>query len=357
MAYNSDVSINITLINAVTTNRFAVPAFFVPADKAGYKEYTDLDSLETDLDELTSNNFVPMAKAKAHAFMGQANTGGRFAVVTYVAGEILDAYKAYKANGWQWAMPAFDALEITAPTTGINADAVALSNAIELDQQRALVLNTTPANALKNVTSLVGNANTIVMAGLVSASAIEEGNQLDAALIGAYGNAPVGSINFHDLNGLKGIYDALKFVTPEQINGLTNINVMTYYTKINGVAQTSIGKTINGSYIDVLEGRDWVSVNMQMAIQNVLTNNNKVSYDNAGLALIRQAMDDTLSTAWDNGIVATDVTNKAQYTITSVPLSEIKPEDVASRKFNGFAFSYKAASAVDTVAISGQVFA
>lgn len=34
MAYNSDVSINITLINAVTTNRFAVPAFFVPDRKS-----------------------------------------------------------------------------------------------------------------------------------------------------------------------------------------------------------------------------------------------------------------------------------------------------------------------------------
>lgn len=349
----SDVSVSIQTLKAVATDLFGVPAFFVPGTKAAYVEYADLDSLASD-QALYADGYAALS-AKAKAFLNQPENAGKFAVITYIAGAIADAYTAFSNKGYFWALLTGDQLAGTVDPT--KNDALALSNAIEADAgSRMMIVNTTPANALTNASLFANNTKTVGMYGIANADLTDSSNCLDAALIGKYGSEPVGSVNWHDLAGLVGVKAIDYQLTAADFANLDKAFWVGYVTKINGIAQTSSGHTLSGDYIDQIEGKLWVNSSIQIDLQNLLTNSKKISFDERGAQLISATVDGTLNKAWQQGIVATDATGQAGlYTVSLTPIDQLKPADFEQRAYKGIKFAYTASNGIDTITVLGTV--
>lgn len=349
----SDVSVSIQTLKAVATNFFGVPAFFVPEKSMAYKEYSSLDALSDDAASFGDGFNALYAKAKA--FMSQDANAGTFSVITYVPGTIADAYNAYSSKGYFWALMSTDLLSGTVDPS--KNDAIALSSAIEGDDTaRMMMVNTTPASALTATEYFTGNTKTVGLYGVQSADVADSSNALDAALIGKYGSAPVGSLNWHDLPNLSGINPINDNITAGQFSALDKANWVGYVTKVNGIAQTSSGRTLSGDYIDQIEGKAWMKSSIQMDLQNLLTNSGKISFDEHGAQLIAANVEATMNRGWKQGIIATDTTGQAGvFKVISTPIDSLSKADFEQRVYKGVEFDYTASNGIDQIGVHGIV--
>ena len=66
------------------------------------------------------------------------------------------------------------------------------------------------------------------------------------------------------------------------------------------------GYTTSGEWIDIVRFRDWLKMEIQLNVFNVLRVNDKVPYTDKGISLIGNALNGTLQTAQNNGGIAPD---------------------------------------------------
>lgn len=173
----------------------------------------------------------------------------------------------------------------------------------------------------------------------------------DAALVGAVGSKPVGSVTWK--------FKTLAGVTPQEYTGgkLQDIHLkgaIAYVTKA-GINQTSEGIVVSGEYIDVIHGKDWIRLNLEQQIQTLLSTSEKVPYTDAGIAQIESVVTNVMETAVRNGIIATDADGLPLYTITALSRSEVAAADRAARKYNGLSFQFELAGAIHEAAIKGEI--
>lgn len=123
------------------------------------------------------------------------------------------------------------------------------------------------------------------------------------------------------------------------------------YTVIAGQGTTEEGVVASGEFLDVIIGVDWIHVNMQADIFQILRDNPKIPMTNAGGATLEQAITNRLNLAVTNGILTNDPEPEV-----NVPLvSDLDPADKVARKFSGITFKAYLAGAVHAVEIEGNV--
>ena len=165
-----------------------------------------------------------------------------------------------------------------------------------------------------------------------------------AAEVGRCSHADPGSITWFGKT-LSGISPTTLTSTERARLVARNAN---FYTTVAGVNITQMGTMASGEYVDVVRGDDWVEDDMAKRIFATLAANDKIPYDDDGVALIENDMRATLTIAVQRKIYAS-------FTI-SVPLvADIDVSDKIARLLPDMKFSAVRSGAVHKVNVTGVV--
>lgn len=153
-------------------------------------------------------------------------------------------------------------------------------------------------------------------------------------------------------------------VVPSQLSSTLRRNLIdnnsNFISRNAGRIVTRNGRTRGGEWIDVIRGRDWLENDMQLRIFNLLLTLPKVPFTDAGIALVQNAMIDSLKSARDRGIVAHDEYDVDGNLIvgftTSVPLAaSLTQTQRASRILTDCVFTARLAGAIHVVIANGTL--
>lgn len=362
----SDVKVIIDVEHPQTTVGLSNPAFFVPSETAGYKEYLSLDDIVADYSELS-----PVYKY-AEAVFEQDNAPQLVAVISYLKGDVEDdtaklniptnvkatvkdgsvvvtadapkptmikgivqAAQDYWYNNWEFAlMPTFD-LE----------DALALSKLVDDEAFHMFLPQVTEFEDGKKFAEFKRTWPVIET---------NENNQIAAAMVGAGGAMTVGSLNWSTLNSLNGI-TTVTYTNAREVAKYKKAGIVCYTAKNNTPAVSKV-KNASGNFIDWSHGDDWIKSNVENNLQAMILSNHKISYDAQGIALIKNSCTSTLNTAFNQGIIDSDIaTGKGAFNVSTKPMSSVPTTDVIKRIYNGLSFDWKRSNAVDELTVHGTV--
>lgn len=160
---------------------------------------------------------------------------------------------------------------------------------------------------------------------------------------------------------------ALKRLAGVQVDALTetqfivlkNKNVNTF-ERFRNLSLTQTGKVSAGEWIDVIRFRDWLAEEIKVNVLNVLVNNEKVPYTDAGIAIIEGAIRQSLRQGQVNGGIAPveydeNGDKNLGYTVTVPLASNISANQKASRILTDVYFTARLAGAIHVVEIRGQL--
>lgn len=143
-------------------------------------------------------------------------------------------------------------------------------------------------------------------------------------------------------------------ITPTELKTLHNSNINSYVTKC-GVGVTSEGKTMSGEYIDIIDAKDWLILQIEYRLQQALINNDKIPYDNNGISLLESVVVNILQEAYNNGMIAENEDGTAAYTVNFAKRSETKASDREKRQYVEGKFSFDLAGAIHSVTVNGTI--
>lgn len=123
------------------------------------------------------------------------------------------------------------------------------------------------------------------------------------------------------------------------------------YNTFAGVDIFEDGKVISGEFIDIIQGTDWIRVNIQADVYSNFVNSDKVPYTNAGIDAVKSLVLAVLKKAIALGILAADPTP----TVTAPDVSTISAADKAARVLPDVAFGATYSGAVHKVKMKGKL--
>ena len=179
----------------------------------------------------------------------------------------------------------------------------------------------------------------------------EPGQYPDAAWVGRCAPEDPGSITWK-FKTLEGI-DKVKLSTTE-VGNLHDANVNTYIRKL-GVEQTSEGKTVDGEYIDIIRGQDWVEQRLSERIHQLLFDSPKVPYDNRGIAMVVSEVQAVMQQATDREIIARDNDGNGMWSVSAPDRQDIDEQKIADRVLPDVEFEFVAAGAIHKVEVKGII--
>ena len=153
------------------------------------------------------------------------------------------------------------------------------------------------------------------------------------------------------------MFKTLNSITPDTLTSSEtdyalgkNCNV---YVRIAGVNITQEGKMAGGEYIDVMRGIDWLTARIQERVFTRLINAPKISFTNAGIAVIETAVREQLDIALDQDLIAPE----PAYTVTVPDVLDTDELDRQNRQLKGVEFRARLAGAIHYAEIRGTVYA
>ncbi|AIQ61857.1 hypothetical protein PSTEL_00650 [Paenibacillus stellifer] len=337
MAGLSDVTVTISVATPTPILGFGKP-LIIGTSAAGkeYKSYSDLAGVATDY--ATGTEEYKAAKA----VFAQKNPPAEIAIAQRKTGAPADTVEGFMAamllKDWHFLIQ----------TSAAVADITDVADIIEADKSRQYIARS----------ATLADLATIKAEGYERTAVIyheDIANYPDAAWVGAVGSLPVGSVTWKDWT-LIGI-DPLD-LTASELAAIHAAGANTYVTKA-GRNVTSEGKTVSGSYIDLVHSQDYVVFSIQNAVQtlfgSVQDQRQKVPYDNTGIAMIEGQVRTVLQRAFKNGMIATDDDGQPQFTTTFPRASEVDAADKAARRYPDGKFSFVLAGAIHSASITGTI--
>ena len=177
-------------------------------------------------------------------------------------------------------------------------------------------------------------------------------NNVAAALVAKTNNKAVGSFTYKNQT-LKGMLADTE-VTKAQLVEYHSYGCNAYVHKA-GYDVTSEGKLVNGEYIDILDAKDWIVTQIEYQLQQALIINDKIPYNNNGIALLESIVANVLQDAFNNGIIAEDDNGKASYTVNFARRTDTKASDREKRQYMEGKFTFDLAGAIHSVTVNGTI--
>ena len=147
-------------------------------------------------------------------------------------------------------------------------------------------------------------------------------------------------------------------LTESEYSAISSKNGNTFEAfRNNNITQN--GKVVGGEWIDVIRFRDWLQEDITVNVFNLLINNNKIPYTDAGIALVENQINKSLLAGQRMGGIApteydeNDVENPG-YIITVPLASSISANIKATRVLEGITFTARLAGAIHAVEIEGS---
>ncbi len=162
-----------------------------------------------------------------------------------------------------------------------------------------------------------------------------------AAVAGEVGGLEVGSYTLNNMT-VKGL-DGLD-LNDEEIDAIHEKGGITLVVSA-GDNVVSEGKTAGGSFVDNVDGDDWIKQQLEYKTQKVFNNNLKVPYTNVGIGMLESAADEVMKEAENKTIVDS---YKVEYTLRE----DTAETDRAARKYFGGNISYEKAGAIHYIEIN-----
>ncbi len=132
----------------------------------------------------------------------------------------------------------------------------------------------------------------------------------------------------------------------------------------NGATFVNEGITTSGEYIDIIQGQDWIESEIKIGLISLATKNDKIPFDDTGIAMIEGVVRDVLKRAGDNGIIARAISDADKeksddkyymYLVTTVSRADTSTNDRANREYNGLKFIYTTAGAIHEATVTGYI--
>ena len=127
------------------------------------------------------------------------------------------------------------------------------------------------------------------------------------------------------------------------------------YQAIAGVSVTRYGTVGSGEYIDIIRGIDWLEAIIQTNVYNVLLNNEKVPFTDAGIQAVVAEINASLQAAADVGLIVSSDDEDDGYTVTAPAAADVSAADKAARSLTGVEFRATLQGAINKVTIQGFV--
>ncbi|NMB25457.1 MAG: DUF3383 domain-containing protein [Firmicutes bacterium] len=340
-----DVEIVITdQTRPLTQKGFGLPLILGTSTDQDYAEYTTIQAVAEDYDA-TDDEY----KA-AQAIFRQSPHPQRVAIYSFERDETPEegdlATELNKLvqlhNDWYWL--------VYAPREQEADDLVDLADWVSSAGKFAVLTNE-PGDA----SSIVSQMTTV--AGLMEASRVvlfahtHPDSFPDAALVGRMAPIQPGGATFK-FKTLDGVPEA-RFGTT-QILALHDAGVNTYVRKF-GVLQTSEGFVSDKTYADIQLAKDWLKARMEERISRVLFVNEKIPYDNIGIAQVIDPIRTTLKQGTGLGLIARGDDGTGLFEVRAPRREDIDPNDRANRILPDVNWDAIVAGAVHNVKVNGVV--
>jgi len=176
---------------------------------------------------------------------------------------------------------------------------------------------------------------------------------IDAAIVGQCGPKDPGSITWKNQK-VTGI--TANNLDNETLNSLLDQRINTVISSYGNIV-TSSGLAGKDLYIDQVRTEDYVKLRMEENLAQLLINNDKIPYDDSGIAQIVSVVTKTLNQAGSQGIIARDAGGNLLFSVSSIPRADIPQQDIDDRVLRTVTFKYVEAGAVEGVEITGQIVA
>lgn len=151
------------------------------------------------------------------------------------------------------------------------------------------------------------------------------------------------------LKSLSGVSPVSPFTSTHRTN-LSNKKANSYRT-IGGSGRTFDGYTVDGDYVDVQRGLDWLENDMQVAVFNAIAGADKIPYTDPGVAVIENEVRASLARGVRAGVLA--ATPAPVVTVPAV--ADVDAADKAARLLPDVSFSATLAGAIHKTTINGTV--
>jgi Protein of unknown function (DUF3383) len=125
----------------------------------------------------------------------------------------------------------------------------------------------------------------------------------------------------------------------------------TRYTREHGQNVTKGGRTPSGRFFDVTRGIDWLKAEIEADVFFLLLNNPKVPFTNAGISLVKGAVEAALVRGRNAGLIADD----SPITVTAPDITETAVIDRANRTLRDVNFTCRLAGALEGIFVNGTV--
>jgi hypothetical protein len=151
--------------------------------------------------------------------------------------------------------------------------------------------------------------------------------------------------------------------TSSQLNTIRTNNGQALQEQ-KGVTFVNEGITTSGEYIDIIHGQDWVEDQLKIGLLGLFLRNDKIPYDDTGIAQVEGVVRDVMKRAGDNGLIAAAVSEDDLeisddkvyiYQVTVPQRSETAVNDRATRTLRDIKFQYTTAGAIHKAIVTGKI--
>ena len=143
-------------------------------------------------------------------------------------------------------------------------------------------------------------------------------------------------------------------LTGTVISDLTTARFNTIISQFGRVT-TNNGFLQGTLFIDQRRTQDYVKITLEANIGDLIISNDKIPFDDTGIAQVVSSVDKTLNQSTENGIIARNLSGQGMYEITSTPRAQVPQADIDSRTITTVTFQYIEANAIENATITGRI--
>jgi hypothetical protein len=129
-----------------------------------------------------------------------------------------------------------------------------------------------------------------------------------------------------------------------------NKNNGNYFTSIARCGVMLTGAMVDGEWIDIIRGLDWLRNHLQTNIGRALISSEKIAYTNHGVAVIEATIRHSL-----NDAVRLDIVDSESIKVSVPDVRKVSESDKQSRILKGVTFEATLAGAVHMVKVQGSI--